>query len=218
MESMLSPDRGIYKWMSWFTNLVLLNVLWIMCCIPVITAGASTSAMYCILLKMVREEESYIVRGFFRAFAQNFRQATIIWLLTLAWAGLILAETVFCIHATDPNAKWMAVPIIMSAFIGGITAAYIFPVISFFDDSITAAFKNAFLMAAGHLPETFVIVIVNCIPVFILWFFSGFMVIATFTDLIIGFSFCAWLNARRFRRIFDRYLPDREAGYTAAGQ
>lgn len=217
MGTAFSPDGAVYKWMSRFANLVFLNVLWIICCIPVITAGAATTAMYAVLLKMARDEESYVVKNFFHAFTVNFKQATVIWLMVLAYAGVLLAEVVFCIHFPNQNIKWFVLPVTLFAFIGLLTVTYVFPVLSFFDDSVKNTIKNAFLMAVGYLPNTFIIILVNCMPLFIVWFFSGFLVLATFVDLMVGFSFCAWLNARRIRKIFEKNLPDKKENYVIAG-
>ena len=66
-----------------------LNLLWFICCIPIVTAGASTTALYYVTLKMVKDEESGLTRAFFHSFKENFRQGTIIWLILLA-AGIVL--------------------------------------------------------------------------------------------------------------------------------
>lgn len=216
MGTAFSPDGALYRWMSRFANLVFLNVLWIICCIPVITAGAATTAMYAVLLKMIKDEESYVVKGFFHAFTRNFKQATAIWLIVLLYAGILLTEVVFCIHAPNQNAKWLVLPITLFAFIGLLTVTYVFPVLSFFDDSIKGTIKNAFLMAVGYLPNTIIIIIVNIMPLFLVWFFSGFLVLVTFVDLVVGFSFCAWLNAHRLRIIFEKNLPDKKENYVIA--
>ena len=67
-----------------------LNLLWLICSIPVFTLGAATTALYDVSLKIVRDEETSITRQFFRSFCRNFRQATVLWLILLA-AGLLLA-------------------------------------------------------------------------------------------------------------------------------
>lgn len=207
MGAMFAPDGVVSRWMSKFVNIVFINVLWILCSLPVITIGASTTAMYSVVLKIVRDEDAYVAKSFFHSFAQNFKQATAIWLLILAYSAVILAEILFCIHGTGNGAKWFIIPAVLFAFIGVVTVTYVFPILSFFDDSIKVTIKNAFLMAVGHLPQTLLAIVINLIPVFILWFFSGFLVLATFIDLVIGVAFCAWLNARHFRKIFDTYIP-----------
>ena len=63
---------------------MLLNILMLICCIPIFTIGASVTAMYYVAFKMVKNEEGYITKSFFKAFRENFRQATPVWLVMLA--------------------------------------------------------------------------------------------------------------------------------------
>ncbi len=203
--TMFSPDGVLFRWMNRFSNLVFLNVLWLLCCIPVVTAGAATTAMYSVLLKMVKDEESYVVKSFFCAFAQNFKQSVGIWMMVILYVASLLLELVFCIHV--PDAKWLFIPILWFAVIGMAVLTYVFPVLAFFEDSTKCVVKNAFLMAIAHIPQTVLMILVNGIPFFVLWFFSSFLSIATFFDLVVGFALSAWINARHLRNIFEKYLP-----------
>ena len=69
-----SPFQGF---LNKVTDLLILNLVTLLLCLPVITAGAALTAMHYVLLKMVRGEEGYIVKSFFRAFKREFRQATV---------------------------------------------------------------------------------------------------------------------------------------------
>ena len=83
MNSLLNMDGPVMSFLNRLADLIWLNILTMLCCIPVVTAGASLTAMYYMTIKMVRREEGYIARGFWKSFRQNFRQATLIWLLVL---------------------------------------------------------------------------------------------------------------------------------------
>ena len=76
-------DNVIVRALNKICDMCCLNVLWLVCCIPVFTIGASTTALYTVMLKMVKNEEGYIFRGFFKAFKENFKQSTIMWLILL---------------------------------------------------------------------------------------------------------------------------------------
>ena len=79
LQKHLNPDSRIYHVFETAWNLILVNLLTLLTCIPVITAGASLSAMYDVLLRIRRKEEGVIHRNFFQAFRRNFAQATILW-------------------------------------------------------------------------------------------------------------------------------------------
>ena len=89
MGRIFDMDNKFFRFMSKVADLCILNIICVVCCIPVITAGASITAMYYVTLKMVRNEEAYILRSFFKSFKQNFKQATIINLIMLL-IGVVL--------------------------------------------------------------------------------------------------------------------------------
>ena len=76
-------DSPLMIGLNKMADLMILNLLTILCCLPVVTVGASLTAMHYMVIKLIRNEESYVVKGFFRSFKQNLRQGTIIWLLQL---------------------------------------------------------------------------------------------------------------------------------------
>ena len=81
-------DNAVTRALSRICDMMCLNVVWIVCCLPIVTIGASTTALYSVMLKMVKNEEGYIFRSFFKAFKENFRQSTILWIL-FAVLGII---------------------------------------------------------------------------------------------------------------------------------
>ena len=81
MSSFFNMDSPIMRFLSRICDLMILNILCIICCLPVVTAGASITALYTITLKMVRGEESYIFKGFLKAFKENFKQGMVVVLI-----------------------------------------------------------------------------------------------------------------------------------------
>ena len=84
MDRIFNMDNKFFTFMSRVADLIILNLLFIVCCIPIVTIGPAITAMYYVTLKMARNEESYIARAFFKSFKENFRQGIIIWIMALA--------------------------------------------------------------------------------------------------------------------------------------
>ena len=80
MKGIFNPESPFIQFLDAATDLVILNVLCILCCIPVFTIGASLSALHFVLMKMVKREDSNNIRTFFSAFQQNFKQSTLLWI------------------------------------------------------------------------------------------------------------------------------------------
>ena len=180
MGGLFSADGKLAQVLGKAADLVILNVLWIVCSIPVVTAGAAATAFYTVALKMIKNEESYVFRSFFQAFKENFKQAE------EARPLFIL----FCVVA-------------VFVYMG---SCYMFPVMAFFENSTKKVFKNSFLMALAHLPFTVLIAVISLLPWVFLFF--GQFIAAAFFDLIAGFSIAGYINAHIFRRIFKRYIPE----------
>ena len=96
MNNIFNPDNKFFSFMGRVADLMILNLLCIVCCIPVVTAGPAIAAMYYITLKMARNEESYVVKGFFHSFKQNLKQGIVIQIIMLL-LGIVLAfDLYFC--------------------------------------------------------------------------------------------------------------------------
>lgn len=81
MGNLFNINSVLYRILAKIGNLVILNLLFLICSLPVVTIGASSTALYTVTLKMAKDRENYIVKDFLYAFKKNFRQSTIIWVL-----------------------------------------------------------------------------------------------------------------------------------------
>ena len=89
MDRFFSMDNKFFTFMNKVADLCILNIVCLICCIPIVTAGASITAMFFVTMKMVKNEESYIIKSFFKSFRQNFKQATVINLIMLVTVNRI---------------------------------------------------------------------------------------------------------------------------------
>ena len=74
MRGIFSYDNPVMRFIGKFWDVLILNILWLICSIPVFTIGAATTAVYYVTLKLARDDDGYTIRSFFRSFRQNFRQ------------------------------------------------------------------------------------------------------------------------------------------------
>lgn len=214
-----------FSYESKFSQLLLklcyacyLNLLWFVCSIPIFTIGASTTALYYSCLKVVRDEESHVAATFFRAFRQNFKQATVLWLILLA-AGLFLAGDGYILYhlrlsSQGPAAVlWTLILAVVTAVsvIYVIVLTYVFPLVASVENTNTAMLKNAFLIGTHYLFAT--------ILVFAVHFAMFFVVVAWFTPLIIfGEGLCAMISAWLLNSILIASSGTPEDREAAAGE
>lgn len=205
--------------MSKVADLCILNIICVVCCIPVITVGASITAMYYVTLKMVRNEEAYIVRSFFKSFKQNFKQATIINLIMLL-IGVVLYVDLNVSKAMQGGAGQIFQIIFMAfVLIYFILFLYVYPVLARFYNTIKNTIKNALFMAIRHFPYTVVMVIIAVCPLLLLLVKSYQIQSTLFVlFLLMGFALIAYCNSYFLAKIFDNYMPKEEAGQESAGE
>ena len=212
----LSYDSKISQFLLKLCYACFLNLLWFFCSLPIITIGASTTALYYVSLKIVRDEEGNIAATFFRAFRENFRQATVIWLILLA-IGLFLAGDGYILYhlrlssSGAPAVLWTLIlaMVIAAGIAWVIEILYVFPLIASVRNTNGAMLKNAILIGTHYLFATLLVAAVH--------FAMFFVVVAWFTPLIVfGEGLCALVSAWLLDRVlaacsYDPYkLPEEE--------
>lgn len=155
MGRFFSMDNKFFTFMSRVADLMMLNVVFLICCIPVVTIGASCTAMYYVTLKMARNEESYIIKSFFKSFKENFKQSTIIWLIMLVAGIILLMDFRITGQMKSTLTTVMRYGLMVVAVVYAFVLSYIFPILSKFVNSIKNTFKNSLFMSIRHLPYTF---------------------------------------------------------------
>ena len=218
MGRIFDMNNTFFRVMSKVADLCILNIICVICCIPVITAGASITAMYYVTLKMVRNEDAYIVRSFFKSFKQNFKQATIINLIMLL-IGVVLYIDLNVSKAMQGGAGQIFQVIFMAfVLIYFILFLYVYPVLARFYNTIKNTIKNALFMAVRHLPYTVVMVLIAACPLLLLLVKSYQIQSTLFVlFLLMGFALIAYCNSFFLVKIFDNYMP-KEDGQESAGE
>lgn len=211
-DKIFDMDNGFWRTMNRVADIFILNILFIVCSIPIITIGASATALYTVTLRIARDEESYIVKGFWKAFKDNFKQSTIIWLILLlvgAFIGVDLYLTAVVESSLMNTLKYVFYFI---TFLYVITLSFVFPIQSRFDNTIKNTIKNALFMGIAHfLPWTILIVVLNVLPILLaLYFTTIFLAIGIPIFLLCGFGAIAFFNSKMFDRIFKKYIPSEE--------
>ena len=208
MSKLFRMDSPLMRFLTKIADLMVLNILFCVTSIPLITIGASWTALYSVTLKMVRDEEGSVSRSYFRSFRQNFRQATLLWLGVL----VVLALLVLDIRALNGMAGGTApgllrVGVEILALLGIMVLQYLFPSLARFEASLADTLKNACMMALAHLPKTALMTAAVVGAVWITLINNTTIAIGLMVWPLIGFSLMAFGNSGILRKIFDNYVP-----------
>lgn len=204
-------EGPLFAFLNKMADLFVVNILFILCCIPVVTIGASCTAMYTVTLKMVHDKEGYLARSFFQAFKENFRQATTVWCIALFVLFISLAD--IRIFSTSGNEEYrlLLIGAFLLFFVTLLLLLFIFPLLAKFSNSLKQTVKNAFLMEARHLPFTLCILVISAVPPVITALLPQSMGFVYILWLLFGFSLTAYANSFFFEfKIFNHYISDED--------
>ncbi|MCQ2508678.1 MAG: YesL family protein [Dorea sp.] len=187
MNKLFSPDNPVMEFINKLVASVLVNILWFICSLPIITIGPSTTALFYCSQKLARDEGSHITSAFFRSFKLNFKQSTIVGLI-LTFVSAALVFDGFVLRKLYRTSAFWA--ILTAVFLVAVVAViiismWIYPLMARFENSIMAMFKNSIMLGMRFFLCTLIM--------FGIYFIMGFLVINIMTPLIIfGFGTCAF--------------------------
>lgn len=211
MKGIFNPESPFIQFLDAATDLVILNVLCILCCIPVFTIGASLSALHFVLLKMVKREDSHNIRTFFSAFRQNFKQSTLLWIGFLIISVIIAGDIVLMMRGEVEIPQTAAIVVGIIYIVISLVMMYAFPMIARYENSTKQILQNSFLICILNLPKTIGMVLMYAAP-FVMWYFSAKSIIFL---LILGISGPAYCNSRILKGIYEKYEQKEEREVTA---
>ena len=203
MGTLFSLDNPFWSFMGKIADLVILNVLVVICSIPIFTIGASWTALYFVTVRMVRKEEGYVIKDFFRSFKENFKQATLIWLIVLAVAAVLVGDVL--IYRMMPEQIPQIVVCVVIGFFCLVlgTVFYVFPLLSRYENTIKNTLKNAVILSIINIPYTLIFIMLMVIPAVLaayVWELLPIMLMA-------GISIPAYLASMLLVRIFRKLEP-----------
>ena len=182
-------------------NLIVLNILTLVCCIPVVTAGAAMTALYTMTMRIARKEDGKIISGYFRAFRDNFKQSTVLWLVF----GGLMAFMAFDIYMlkTINGDFGQAYRILLFVLILCFQTEliHIYAVLARFENTTKKTAWNALLFIAGNLPQAVLMLAVTVSPLLLVSVSMRFVSVV----FLIGLAGPAYLASLYFKEIFRKY-------------
>lgn len=210
MGKFFAIDSPLMRGLSKMADLFWINILTIILCIPIVTAGAAFTALHYTCLKLVRDEESYVTKNYFKSFKDNLIQSTIIWIIALV-LGLVLGFDFYLIRngLIDKPGAVMTAGLGIATVLFLCTLVFVFPLQSHFVNTVGKTIKNAFLMSMTVLPKTVLMVLAWLIPI------AG-LVLSVLAEMhwleplciLFCFSLPAYLSALLYNKTFKKYEPN----------
>ena len=207
MQALFSPDSRFMRIMSRVADLVLLNLCYLLTCVPLFTIGAASAALYTVCFRFGTEEEKGVIRSYFRAFRENFKRGTGVWLIVLLCGAAALVNA-WVFYAMPGGLRFLSVIFAILFVLALLIFGYAFPLLSQFADGVWPTLRNALILSLGYLPRSLLIAVVNVVP-FILMLTDFYLFLqAAFLWTVLYFSLAAYVNTFLLKGVFAPYLTD----------
>ena len=200
MKGLFSTEGFIYKIMTMVYQLIILNLLWCVASIPVITVGASTTALFYVIGKIVRKEEVNEFKDFIKGFKENFKQATCIWLMLCAAYLIIYTNLSFLEHYSSMGGLMLVLqlPVLVQVII---VTVFVFPLLSRYESNTMSIIKASWILGIKHIFSCVVsmaivaaaVLMVRLVPALFLLVFTSFTALGIYIV---------------FNRVLEKYHPE----------
>lgn len=213
VDKFFNSDNKVFRVILRIVDTIVLSVLWMVCSLPIVTIGTSTTAFYYAFQKCVRNRRGYAWQCFFHSFKSNFKQSLKAWLLMI-FLYLIIAVDYVILHAMIEEVEMaeMLINIILCIMmLITLWSLYVFPYIARFENSTRVILKNCLLMALMNLPwsalllaaflvavAAFIACFTTVSPLFIVCIPSAYIVVA---NLILEHVFRKYLSPEDLEKL-----------------
>ncbi len=210
MSRFFNPDSPIMSFLSDALDFIVLNLITVVCAVPVVTAGASFSALAGVMTAYTLEQSPIRVKDFFVRFRAVFLRATVSWLILLALAALFFMNLRIAENMPSTLRLITISGLLFFALCLSLASVMLFPMLSFTEEKrLPTLWKNAFLLGIAKLPRTLPMAVIQAIPLILALLAPNAFVMLSPIWIIFGFSLAAFLCAKIGGRWYTAILNPR---------
>lgn len=190
MGELFNLDNKFFQGINKIVDCVCLSFLWVLLCIPVVTAGAATTALYYTVNKVIRNNRSYIWKEFWHAFRTNFKQSTLVWLIVIFIYAIMGIDCYIMFQYAKAGVSYGSLYIVFAVLMLIVTmwANYLFPYMARFENTLKAVLKNCVIMALLNLGKSVVLLVLFLAALVVTYvFFPAIMILPAVYMLLANF-------------------------------
>ena len=200
MGGIFKIDGKLFRFGTKLTDLMIINLLTLLCCLPIFTIGPALTAMHYVLLRLYRDEEGYIVKSYFKSFKENFKQATLIWLIYLGIIAVVGLDAWVIAKGGLEIPAFIKYALVFVGVLGTFSLTWVFVLQSRYENPIKATIKNSFIVSVANFFKTVMMLIMLLVPALLIFISEATLPIVFFY----GFSLPGLLQTMIYSKIFDR--------------
>lgn len=206
MKGLFLSDSPVARFINSVGELVILNLCYFICCLPVVTIGAANAALYATCFRFGTDQQESPTKVFFRLFRSSLKKGTIVWLILL-FVCVSMGAGAWMLYWRTDALHFLFIPVLVLLAAVLMTAWYVFSLVGLFEDGIRETFSNGLILCLGYLPRSLLILFINWLPVVAALIAPGAFLWATWLWSFLYFALAAKINAKIARKAFAPYLP-----------
>lgn len=198
MKGFFNPDGAFFRAMDFFSRMIVLNLLFVLCAIPVITFGASSAALYGCIQKCQKGYDGKLAGLFFQKFRENFKSATLSWLILLPVIALCVADLLVV-----PAGLWRILAV-LGLQVCAMVAVLLFPLCARYENGAANHVKNAFLLSVGNLPRVLAVFVLWGVPIGACLYSGSVLYVLSIMWVLFLYAILSWVTQALLWPIFER--------------
>lgn len=203
MQKLFSLDGKMVRILTFLTDLIILNTLFIVSCIPIVTIGASLTSLTTMWYRILKGKDTDIAYHYFRIFRQNFKQSTFIWLFILLIELLLYVN--YCLWGySSLLSEYSLLLVLPFLFVIILLMSVIFPYIGLFKDNIKNSIVNSVLICILNPIQAIMLVLFNISVLYMSFSSPERVLTAIYVFTFGGFAFCGLMNVTITNKMFDK--------------
>jgi len=210
MGKIFNLDSPVVQAVGKVGQMMITTVTWLIFCLPIFTVGASTTAM-CRIMMNLKEDKSCAFKEFFKAFKENFRKATALWLILLVCVAILVASFYMVVLVESSILRMIALILFcLLFFLTYIVAIYVFPLTAYFENTVSATIRNAIGIGLGNLRQSIFAIALTLLPLVLMLVSMQLFLTLLFLLVILGPGAICYGIMCILLPVFERYVPGNE--------
>ncbi|MGN0405174.1 MAG: YesL family protein [Bariatricus sp.] len=207
-----NPNNPVFQFLETLTDFVVLNLTFLVTCIPIITIGPALCALYSVTLREARGEQGYMFRPYLTAFKKNLKNGTALFAIYVFAGAVLIYNFAFWTQVHMFLGNVILVILSFCAVIYILSLCYVFALSARFENTIRQTIKNSVLIALSHLKQTGILILLLLLPLVLAYISAVFKIFLT----IFGFAFLAYCRSFPLVKVFEQYEPTAKSDESAA--
>lgn len=205
MKSIFHPDSPVIRFLTTLCNLILLNLLWLLTSLPILTIGAANTALNAVLFQYLDQGSDAVFKPYFKAFASNFKQSTQVWIPMLLIGGILALDALYITGNEVSGLLWIPFGLVLLVLLA--VGTFVFGLLARFENSLRDTLRNSVFLFLLNLLPAISMLLVQAIPVLCFFIFPSIFLRGGILWLLLGVSLFAYINAATMLRIFKKFTP-----------